>query len=95
MSTYRIARPAQRDIQAIDDYISADSPDAADRLLESFRSAFELLATYPAAGRLRDELRPGVRSFPAGNYVIFYRLAGDMIEILRVLHGSRDIDAAF
>jgi toxin ParE1/3/4 len=95
MSAYRISRPAQRDLQSIDEYISADNPDAADRLLESFRSTFELLATYPASGRRRDELRPDVRSFPVGSYVVFYREVGDTIEVLRVLHGSHDIDAAF
>jgi toxin ParE1/3/4 len=66
-----------------------------DRLLESFQSTFKLLATFPASGRRRDELRPGVRSFPVGSYVVFYRQVSDKIEILRVLHGSRDIDAAF
>lgn len=36
-----------------------------------------------------------LRSHPHGNYVIFYRPIGDGIEIVRVLHGARDIDAAF
>jgi toxin ParE1/3/4 len=82
-------------MQAIDDYVSADSTDAADRLLESFRSTLELLETYPASGRRRDELRPGVRSFPVGNFVVFCHEVGDTIEVLRGLHGRRDIDAAF
>jgi toxin ParE1/3/4 len=49
---------------------------------------------YPASGRLRDELRPGVRSFPVGSYVVFYRAVAGTIEVLRVLHESRDIDTA-
>jgi hypothetical protein len=46
-------------------------------------------------GRLRPELAPHLRSFPIGNYVIFYRLTQEGIEVARVLHGARDIDALF
>ena len=82
-------------MQAIDDYISADSPDAAERQLETFRSTSEMLAAYPESGRRRDDLRPGVGSVLVGNYVVFYRTLAGMIEVLHVLHGRRDIDAAF
>jgi toxin ParE1/3/4 len=47
------------------------------------------------AGRERPELAPRLRSFPAGRYVLFYRPIGGGIEIVRVLHGSRDIDSIF
>jgi toxin ParE1/3/4 len=33
-----------------------------------------------------------LRSFPVGNYVIFYREVSEGIEIIRVLHGARDIE---
>jgi len=46
-------------------------------------------------GRARDELASGVRSFPFGRYVVFYAPLDDGIDIVRVLHGSRDIDAIF
>ena len=46
-------------------------------------------------GRGRDELAPGVRSFPFGRYVIFYAPIDKEIVVIRVLHGSRDIDAVF
>ena len=55
-----------------------------------------LLARQPYIGRRRDEdLRPGVRSFVVGDYVIAYRVDGDNVLILRVLRGSRDIEALF
>jgi len=58
------------------------------------RARFFLLTTYPHVGRRRDEdLRPGLRSFPVGEYVIIYRVAGDDVLILRVIRGSRDIAA--
>ena len=95
MSRYILSAPALRDLEQIDDYVSADNPVAADRLLDSFRAAFDLLAAMPAAGRRRDEIGQGVRSFVVGMYVIFYRVVGGSVEIVRVLHGRRDIGGAF
>jgi toxin ParE1/3/4 len=47
-------------------------------------------------GRSRDrDLRPSLRSFPVGNYVIIYRLDDEDVLILRVLRGSRNIEALF
>ena len=55
-----------------------------------------MLAHNPRAGRLRDEIDPGVRSFPAGAYIVYYRLGkGGRVTIARVLHGSRDQAAAY
>jgi toxin ParE1/3/4 len=94
VSVYRITAEAERDLAEITSYISADSPAAADRLLDSFIAMFETLASAPAAGRRRDDLRRGVRSFPVGVYLVFYQVGTD-IEILRVIHGRRDIEKAF
>ncbi len=60
----------------------------SDRLLEK---KFKLLATQPQMGRSRPELMPGLRSFPVGRYVAFYLAMADGIDLLRVLHGARDI----
>jgi toxin ParE1/3/4 len=38
---------------------------------------------------------PALRSLSVGNYLIFYRPLADGIEIVRVLHGARDIDSLF
>lgn len=45
--------------------------------------------------RHRDELHPGLQSFPVGKYLIFYMPIRGGIEIVRVLHGMMDIDAFF
>lgn len=95
MNDYVVSPRALNDLAAIDDYISADNPAAAERLLESFRETFALLASVPEAGRRRDEVIAGIRSFPVGSYVIFYRIIRGRVEIVRVLHGSRDIRRAF
>jgi plasmid stabilization system protein ParE len=53
------------------------------------------LARYPYLGRARDEdLRPGLRSFPVDDYLIIHRIVeDDVVLILHVVHGSRDIAA--
>ena len=76
------------------DYVGAESPDRADAVIDAVTEAIALLSDYPKAGRVRDELGAGVRSFamPAGRYVIYYRVIGGGIEALRLLHTSRDVD---
>ena len=92
---HRLAPQAQADIDDIAYYIFVESGslEAADRLIESLYSRFGLLGKYPRAGRRRDDLRPGLRSFPVGNYVVFYRVEGDDVLIQRVVRGSRDLEA--
>jgi toxin ParE1/3/4 len=57
---------------------------------------FYLLSRSPHIGRRRDEdLRPGMRSFPVGEYVILYRVEGNDVRVLHVVRGSRDIEGLF
>ncbi len=86
---------AETDILEIWDYIADDSLAAADRWVDHLDEQFRVLATQPMMGRARDELAPGVRSFPFGRYVVFYVPLADGIDVVRVLHGARDIDAVF
>ncbi len=46
-------------------------------------------------GRPRPELRPDLRSFPFGNYVIFFRYLEDTLEVVSILHAHRDIERIF
>ena len=70
------------------------SIEIADRLIDSIVERFFLLSRNPYLGRARDEdLRPGLRSFPVGEYIIIYRVERRDIAILRVLRGSRNIEA--
>jgi len=70
--------------------------DIADRFIDSLTDRFSLLAIHPNIGRARDEdLRPGLRSFPVGEYIIIYRIEDQDVLILRVVRGSRNITALF
>jgi len=95
---HRRAPQADLDLDDIWHYIAAksSSADIADRLVDSITDRFFLMASHPYLGRARDEdLRPGLRSFPVAEYVIIYRIDGEDVVILRVLRGSRNIEALF
>lgn len=91
-----LRRPqAAEDIAEIWDYIADDSLAAADRFVDQLDEQFGLLATQPQMGRARGELAPDIRSFPFGRYVIFYLPIDEGLDVVRVLHSARDIDAVF
>lgn len=91
-----IIRPrAKSDLAEIWDYIANDSEAHADIFVEKIDEKFKTLAAQPYTGRRRNELGEGLRSFPVGRYVIFYRPLEDGVEIIRVLHDTRDLDAVF
>lgn len=86
---------AEADLDEIWDYIAEDSPERASNFLRKLYAKMQILAASPNIGRRRDELVPGLRSFPYGNYVIFYLPTENGIEVVRVLQGSRDIVQVF
>ena len=91
-----LLRPeAERDIDGIWWYIAQDGPASADNLLDEIEETSRNLARFKHMGRNRDELYPGLQSFPVGKYLIFYMPISGGIEIIRVLHGMMDIDAFF
>src|SRR5256885_2150599 len=91
---HRLALEAANDLDAIWYYVATNSSaEMADRLIDSITDRFFLLATFPQMGRPRDtDLRPGLQSFPVGEYVIIYRVEGQDVLILHVTHGHRDIE---
>ncbi len=89
---------ADSDLDDIWCYVAGKSGgiEIADRLIDSITDRFLLLARHPNIGRARDgDLRPGLRSFPVGEYLIVYRLQDEDVVILRVLRGSQNIAALF
>lgn len=97
MARLVIAPEASRDLREIRNYIAKDNPEAARRVVTRLCDMARLLAGAPALGRRRPELGRDLRSFMADRYVLFYRpLQGATgIEVARVLHGARDLDAVF
>jgi toxin ParE1/3/4 len=95
MTRYRISGRARTDLDEIWLYIARDNVDAADKLIHVIVSRFIKLANLPDLGRPRLELAPRLRSHPVGRYVIFYRPTNDGVEIVRILHGARDLPPLF
>ena len=91
-----VKRPlAEDDLLEIWVYIAADDSDAADRVIDRIEASCQRLASSPLTGSKRDELSSGLRSFVVGRYVVFYAPTSDGIDVVRVLHGARDIGAIF
>ncbi len=86
---------AEHDLEDIWYYIALDSPDTATRIIDELRACLHVLASFPGAGRQREDLYPGLRSWPIDNYVAFYTVSGNEITVGRILHGHRDVYRAF
>jgi len=95
MSRVQYTTQAEEDLLDLASYIAQDNVDAAHRLMGKILRACDRLGVSPQAGRLRAELSSNLRSFPVEKYLVFYRLAPGGIEVLRVLHGARDLPSLF
>ena len=95
MSEYRLSDHARNDLDDIWLYIAEDDPLAADRFIDRLIRKVAALADSPGTGRDRSELAIDLRSFPVGNFLIFYRPAVDAIEVIRIISGHRDLPPVF
>ena len=86
---------AERDLEAIGDYIADDNPSRALSFVAELRSQCANIAKAPQAYRVRPELGEGIRSCAHGNYMIFFTATKARLTIVRVLHGAMDILAQF
>lgn len=88
-----ISPQALQDIGDIRSYIAMDNPESAERIVQAFESSTALLATQPELGPCKPRLRGlrlwGGTEFPS--YLMFYRVREGQVEIVRVLHGARDV----
>jgi toxin ParE1/3/4 len=94
---HRLAPQARAELSDIWTYIARESGSlsAADGVIDAITERFYLLAQFPYMGRARDDLRPGLRSFPVGQYVVIYAIEDEDVQILHVFHGRQDIEGRF
>ena len=90
----RTAR-AEEDLIEIWTWVAADSPSAADRLLDRIDEICWRLAETPGLGAARPDLAEGLRYFVTGSHLVIYRLAPGGVEIVRIVHGARDLPDLF
>jgi len=95
MAEFRLSPEAESELDEIWIYLAhaSGSAEIASRVIDDIVERFWLLARHPYIGRQRDDdLRPGLRSLVAGEYVIIHRVENHgSILILHILHGRRDI----
>jgi toxin ParE1/3/4 len=92
---------AWRDVVELASFIAEDNLDAAERFLDAVEQTFALLASMPMMGRMCEFESPqaqGLRMWRIRGferYLVFYRPIDKGINVVRVLHGSRDIERLF
>ena len=97
----QVTPEASNDLDNEFDYLAERNTDAARRFYAAAQETFVSLAEMPGAGVLRDYQNPqlagmrmrAIQGFR--NYLAFYLTTDDSIQILRVLHGARDIERIF
>jgi toxin ParE1/3/4 len=75
--------------------IASDNVTAADRLLDRFDEAVDMLARHPEAGRSHEELAEGLRGYPVSSYMIFYRHDAKALRVVRILSTYRELGPEF
>lgn len=91
MTGYVLSPRAEADLEDIWDYtVERWSPAQADKYHSDLMAAIARLGQNPRLGRDCPHIRLGYVRYNAGAHVIFYRIAADTIEVMRILHKSRD-----
>ena len=91
----RIASFARQDLREIAEYIARDDPVRAETFIKELGAKIRLLALQPLLYPSREEWQAGLRSALHHRYHIVFRIDNDCVEVLRILHGARDIDGLF
>jgi len=95
MPDITVTKQAKQDLIEIWVYVADNNPAAAEKLLDTLNKKIGMLADHPLLGPARPDIAPDLRYLISGNYLILYRVIGDSVEIVRVLHGARNLSALF
>jgi antitoxin ParD1/3/4 len=92
MNSYVLTPAAEGDLLKLLDYLDGDGPRAVLTVVEALDEAMQLLADNPGIGHLRPDLtHQDVRFWSVFEYLVIYRQDTEPLEIVRVLHGKRDV----
>lgn len=93
----RLEPEADAQLDRIYDYIAAEAGSAiAGGYVQAIADRIAALTTFPARGTPRPDLGSDTRSVNhRGRCTIIYRITGDMVAVLGIFYGGRDIAAAF
>lgn len=82
---------AAEDLEEIGDYIARDNPEKALSFVDEIEQHCYRIAETPTAFREREDIAPGLRMAVHGKYLILYRIVTNCVEIVRVVHGARQL----
>lgn len=97
----RILPAADADLDEHAAFIAADSVEQAIRFLDCVQSTYKLILDDPSRWALFGFVHPTLQHMRKrsvigfAKHLVFYRIDADTVEIVRVLHGARDIPALF
>ena len=87
-----ITETANDDLNDIGEYIEQSSgPLASERFVQHVVDVIQSLDFAPDRTALRQDLRPELHVIHADRYLVFYRIVGRQVVVLRVIHGARDV----
>ena len=96
MPRYVLTDPAKQDVRDIVAYIRKRSPEAAKGVRAELRAAMQTLAAFPYMGHCRDDLtQEPLRFWCVYSYLIAYRPNSKPLQVIRVVHGARDLGRFF
>lgn len=92
MKPYKLMPAAEEDLESLVEYVARDGPQNAIKVLNKFEAAARKLAEMPGLGNARPDVtdRP-LRFWAVYSWLIVYRPGRNPLEIIRILHGSRDL----
>ena len=91
MAIVRRSPRAEADLAAILDDLDQKDPAVADRDAAELEHKARALAQFPELGRRRPEIARDLRSTHVHPSEIFDRIAGNEVQIIRILHGRQDL----
>ena len=94
MKLFILTPRAEQDVSDIWDYIADDSIEAADRVLAALEKTVHRLSKNPGIGHMREELADRRhRFFLVYSCLIVYRFETNPLQVIRVLHATRDVQS--
>jgi toxin ParE1/3/4 len=90
----RYTKRARADLLDIWLTIALENSEAADTMFDRLEGRGEILLSWPKAGGTCPAIAPEARMLVERPYLILYRLIPEGVQIVRVLHGARDIGSA-
>jgi plasmid stabilization system protein ParE len=93
----RVSADAERDLDDIWHYVatSSGSVERANKFVDAITQRLSILARSPKAGKLRAEIDLDLRGMLVGDYIVYYRGGKRCVIISRIIHGSREQEAAY